>query len=288
MQKALLVDDSKSARIIISRLLQKHGLEVVTAESGEEALELLKENVPDLIFMDYMMPGMSGIETMHKVHAQASTAHVPVVICTGNEGDSYYAEAMAEGASSMLSKPPSAEGIEKAMADITRVIEERASASQISQTAEDEVEPVSDEVVELVAEPDEVIELVAEPDEAVASFAEADESEPLSAANVAIQQAVEAATAELRKEFDQKLEDLRTQLANTPAQGGSDHADAKATEARFQRLHQEIEAGKKAVFEAVLHRMQQQHAKLFETIKEILTKQRADTIAMIKKAMGRG
>ncbi|WP_156490632.1 response regulator, partial [Oleiphilus sp. HI0086] len=55
---ALVVDDSKSARIMLSRLVQKNGLEVNMVESGEEALSYLESSpLPDLIFMDHMMPG---------------------------------------------------------------------------------------------------------------------------------------------------------------------------------------------------------------------------------------
>lgn len=228
MQKVLLVDDSKSARIIISRLLQKHELEVVTAESGEEALEILKTDIPDVIFMDYMMPGLNGIETMHKVHADPRTANIPVVICTGNEGDSYIDEALSEGASSMLSKPPSPEGIQKAIDDITRVMAERGQ-------------------------------------QAAAGVSSAD-----------VQRAIDRAVANLRAEFEQKL-------AAASQGGGEGGADL---EVRFKALRQEIEVAKRAVFEAVVQRMQAQQTKLLESIKALLAKQRADTIALIKKAMG--
>lgn len=237
MQKALLVDDSKSARVIISRLLHKLGFEVFTVESGEEALEYIKKNIPDLIFMDYMMPGLSGIETMHRIHAEPRTANLPVVMCTGNEGEGYEEEVMNEGAASMLTKPPSVAGIQKAMADINKMMEKQRSLHHANFPANDK----------------------------------------------SLQQAVNAAVADLRTEFDQKLAAMRQELTGTAT---SQSATANA-QAGFQLLHLEIEASKKSVLDAVVQRMQQQQAKLFDTLKEIMTKQRTETMRMIKKTMGK-
>lgn len=240
MKQALLVDDSKSARIIIGRLLQKHGLEVLTAESGEEAMKIIETNTPDVVFMDYMMPGMNGIETMLKIHAQPKTAGVPVVICTGNEGEGYFEEAVSHGASSLLSKPPSPEGIQKALNEITHVLKQRGSAP--------------------------------------AKPAAKAKSAAVAGLDPAVQQAMDA----LRAEFEQKLAALRKEMA---AGGGGAPADL---EARFKATHQEIENAKKAVFDALVKRMQTQQSKLIENIKALLAKQRGDTINLIKKATGRG
>ena len=57
-KSALVVDDSKSARVILSRMLEKYDIEVDMAESAEQAIEYLKSNRPDAIFMDHLMPGM--------------------------------------------------------------------------------------------------------------------------------------------------------------------------------------------------------------------------------------
>ena len=58
--KALLVDDSKSARFILRAILSKKGLDIVMAKSGEEALDVLSRESVDIILMDNTMPGMSG------------------------------------------------------------------------------------------------------------------------------------------------------------------------------------------------------------------------------------
>jgi CheY-like chemotaxis protein len=56
-KRALVVDDSRSARVAMKIMLEEHGLGVEFAESGEEGLEFLKKNLVDVIFMDHTMPG---------------------------------------------------------------------------------------------------------------------------------------------------------------------------------------------------------------------------------------
>ena len=60
-KKRLVVDDSKSARIILSRMLENNDIQVDMAESAEQAIEYLNHNRPDAIFMDHLMPSMPGI-----------------------------------------------------------------------------------------------------------------------------------------------------------------------------------------------------------------------------------
>ncbi|UCE77836.1 MAG: response regulator, partial [Gammaproteobacteria bacterium] len=59
-KRALVVDDSKSARLVLRRMLEKHGIAVETVESARAALDFLGNQRPDVIFMDHMMPGMDG------------------------------------------------------------------------------------------------------------------------------------------------------------------------------------------------------------------------------------
>jgi len=107
--KVLLVDDSKAARFAMRNLLQKEGLEVELAESGEEALEKLAAEPMDMVFMDQSMPGMGGIEATRKITSGESTSKIPVVLCTGNEGDKLEEMAEEAGAIGVLTKPPQAE-----------------------------------------------------------------------------------------------------------------------------------------------------------------------------------
>ncbi|MCU7921621.1 MAG: response regulator, partial [Candidatus Thiodiazotropha sp. (ex Dulcina madagascariensis)] len=111
-KQAFLVDDSKSARIVLSRMLKKSGFDgVEMAESGEEALERLKELVPDAIFVDFLMDGMDGLETITEIKKDPRFTATPVVMCTANEGDEYVRAAVDHGALGILAKPPTDESI---------------------------------------------------------------------------------------------------------------------------------------------------------------------------------
>jgi len=90
----------------LSRLLKAQGMIVDTVESGPEALDFLRSNVhPGVIFLDHMMPGMDGFETLSAIKRTAATASVPVVMYTSKEGDSYMGQALALGAIGLLHKP---------------------------------------------------------------------------------------------------------------------------------------------------------------------------------------
>ncbi|MEW8137531.1 MAG: response regulator [Candidatus Thiodiazotropha endolucinida] len=111
-KQAFLVDDSKSARIVLSRMLKKSGFDgVEMAVSGEEALERLKESTPDAIFVDFLMDGMDGLETITEIKKDPRFSHTPVVMCTANEGDEYVQAAVEHGALGILAKPPTDESL---------------------------------------------------------------------------------------------------------------------------------------------------------------------------------
>ncbi len=103
-KRALVVDDSKSARVVLSRMLEKYGVQVDTADSAESALEYLKSARPDAIFMDHLMPGMDGLEAVKLIKADPSTATIPIMMYTSQEGELYVGQARALGAMGVLPK----------------------------------------------------------------------------------------------------------------------------------------------------------------------------------------
>jgi len=118
MMKVLLVDDSKAARFAMRNLLEKQGLEVEMAESGEDALEKLADNASDVVFMDQSMPGMGGLAATEQIKSDPKTTHIPVVICTGNEGSKLEKMASEAGAIGVLTKPPQAKKLQKILESI--------------------------------------------------------------------------------------------------------------------------------------------------------------------------
>ncbi|HXA35026.1 MAG TPA: response regulator [Steroidobacteraceae bacterium] len=101
---ALVVDDSKSARIILSRMLEKYDIAVDMAESAEQAIEYLKNNRPDAIFMDHLMPGMDGLQAVQAIKSNPQTAMIPIMMYTSQEGELYVGQARALGAMGVLPK----------------------------------------------------------------------------------------------------------------------------------------------------------------------------------------
>jgi CheY-like chemotaxis protein len=103
-KRALIVDDSRSARVILSRMLEQHGMTVDTAESAEQALEYLQHSRPDVIFMDHLMPGMDGFQAVQVIKGDAQTAMIPLMMYTSQEGELYVSQARALGAIGVLPK----------------------------------------------------------------------------------------------------------------------------------------------------------------------------------------
>ena len=103
-KRALVVDDSKSARVILSRMLEKYDIEVDMAESAEQALEYLKSYRPDAIFMDHLMPGMDGLQAVQAIKGNPQTAMIPIMMYTSQEGELYVGQARALGALGVLPK----------------------------------------------------------------------------------------------------------------------------------------------------------------------------------------
>jgi CheY-like chemotaxis protein len=103
-KRALVVDDSKSARVVLSRMLEKYGIEVDSADSAESALDYLREHHPDVIFMDHLMPGMDGLQAVREIKANPVLAAIPIMMYTSQEGEIYGGQARASGAVGVLPK----------------------------------------------------------------------------------------------------------------------------------------------------------------------------------------
>lgn len=116
--QCLVVDDSKSARFTLKRALLNLGHEVITADSGENALEVLCAQSPDVIFMDHQMPGLDGFETAKKIRAQSNFAQTPIIMCTAKDGDEYAQEARRFGLNGTLPKPASEQQIRELLTSL--------------------------------------------------------------------------------------------------------------------------------------------------------------------------
>ncbi len=107
INKVLVVDDSPTDLHVISEMLANNGFSVVAAESGEEALETAKAEMPDLVLMDIVMPGMNGFEATRALSKDPATSTIPVIIVStkGQETDRVWG--IRQGAKDYIVKPVS-------------------------------------------------------------------------------------------------------------------------------------------------------------------------------------
>ncbi|PCJ32763.1 MAG: hypothetical protein COA90_02210 [Gammaproteobacteria bacterium] len=117
---AIVVDDSRVARLTLKKLLEAADFSVVEFSSGEEVLNYLAttSELPDIIFMDVIMDGMSGLDTTKKIKDNILLKNIPVVMCTGNDTEEDRIQALAAGAIAALSKPPVANTLTDILATV--------------------------------------------------------------------------------------------------------------------------------------------------------------------------
>jgi twitching motility two-component system response regulator PilH len=109
VKKVLVVDDSPTERHVLVELLTRNGYQVITAESGEEGIEKAKSELPDLVLMDVVMPGLNGYQATRTLTRDETTKHIPIIVCTskGQETDKIWG--LRQGALDYLVKPVNGE-----------------------------------------------------------------------------------------------------------------------------------------------------------------------------------
>jgi twitching motility two-component system response regulator PilH len=105
IKKILVVDDSPTERLAMTEVLTRNGFQVVTAESGEDGISKSRTELPDLILMDVVMPGMNGYQATRTISRWETTREIPIIMCTskGLETDKIWG--MRQGAYDYMVKP---------------------------------------------------------------------------------------------------------------------------------------------------------------------------------------
>ena len=101
----LLVDDQLDLRTLVRMTLEDPALRIVEAANGQEAIDRARSLVPDLILLDWMMPGLDGLEVVETLRAEDATRTIPVVMLTSRNQKSDVDRALAAGVNTHLTKP---------------------------------------------------------------------------------------------------------------------------------------------------------------------------------------
>jgi len=105
LHKVLIADDETNIRDILDFSLHAEGFEAIGARTGDEAFTLAVSEQPDLVILDVMMPGTSGIETCRQLKGDRRTSHLPVILLTARSGSDDRAEGEEAGADAYITKP---------------------------------------------------------------------------------------------------------------------------------------------------------------------------------------
>ena len=103
--RILIVEDEEPLTMLLVYNLEKEGYEVETAARGDEADTKLKESAPDLVVLDWMLPGLSGIELCRRLRARPETQQLPIIMLTARGEESEKIRGLATGADDYIVEP---------------------------------------------------------------------------------------------------------------------------------------------------------------------------------------
>ena len=118
MAKILIAEDERDIRDLIAFTLKFAGYDIVTANNGEEAVQLTKQELPDLVITDVRMPKMTGYEACKQIKADPATHHIPVVFLSAKGQEAEVQTGLDSGADEYLLKPFAPDQLTRKVADI--------------------------------------------------------------------------------------------------------------------------------------------------------------------------
>jgi twitching motility two-component system response regulator PilH len=103
--KVLIIDDSKTVCAVLSRMLRENNFVTYEALDAERGIQVMEEQLPELVFLDIVLPGMSGFEALRKMRRTPTIAHIPIIMISGNESatEQFYVQRI--GANDFMKKP---------------------------------------------------------------------------------------------------------------------------------------------------------------------------------------
>jgi CheY-like chemotaxis protein len=118
MKKILVAEDERDIRDLIAFTLRFAGYDVVTANNGEEAVQLTQQELPDLVLTDVRMPKMTGYDACRLIKQNPATAHIPVVFLSAKGQEAEVEAGLASGGDEYLLKPFAPDQLTRKVADI--------------------------------------------------------------------------------------------------------------------------------------------------------------------------
>jgi two-component system cell cycle response regulator DivK len=114
----LIVEDNGNNRKLLRDVLQFKGYRTIEAESGEDGVTLATQHKPDLVLMDYQLPGIDGIEAFRRIRNASATAHIPIVAVTASAMPEETKKMKDAGFDGFLTKPINVKGFVQTVADV--------------------------------------------------------------------------------------------------------------------------------------------------------------------------
>ena len=105
MARILIVDDSPTEMFKLTGMLEKHGHVVLKAENGADGVALARQEKPDAVLMDILMPGLSGFQATRQLSKDPETNHIPVIMVTTKDQETDMVWATRQGAKAYITKP---------------------------------------------------------------------------------------------------------------------------------------------------------------------------------------
>lgn len=114
----LIVEDNEKTRKLLRDVLQFKGYRTIEAEMGEDGVTLAMQHKPDLILMDYQLPGIDGIEAFRRIRSSSDTAHIPIVAVTASAMPEDAKKMKEAGFDGLLTKPINVKRFVQFVADV--------------------------------------------------------------------------------------------------------------------------------------------------------------------------
>ena len=105
IKRILVVDDSPTEQHNLKEILSKAGYQLAFANNGEEGVAKARSELPDLVVMDVVMPGLNGFQACRTMTQDEATKHIPVILCTTKNQETDKIWAMRQGAKAYVTKP---------------------------------------------------------------------------------------------------------------------------------------------------------------------------------------